>query len=587
MFLALGALGLWACDDGEPPAGDPTPVDGAAADQAVDGGAADEGVAPVDAAFIIDAQVELGEPEPLPAPPVATAVQEGRFATSLVCALCHSNTAAASAMRDAQDRAIGPFNIWQGSMMANAARDPLWRATMSAETATTPLAKEFIESKCLSCHSPAGWREAEQKDASMLLAANKVGMLARDGANCTTCHQIRPDNLGTEESFDGGWEIHEERRIFGPHRDPATGPMINHTGYTPTLGNHVLDSALCGTCHVLQTPTMTAEARPTGHTLVEQATYLEWRNSSYPDDETTCQACHMPQFDEDGVPTRTYIARSPPGGDFIGLDRREPFGRHLLVGGNTLMPQVLRDFREQLSSMATAEAFNANIEAARQMLTTGADVQIGEPVVEGDKIRVPVTLINQVGHKLPTGFPSRRVWLRVTALDAAGAVLFDSGGFNDQGRILAEGRVLPIERHSGPTMPHRQVISRPDQVQIYSSIMCDPDGKPTWRLLRGASYCKDNRILPLGWTNAHRDAERTLPMGVEGDPDFMAGSDTTEYLLPAGTAKVVAVVLHQVLDPRFAEELFIVDTPEIRALRYYLDRVDQRPETMARASRDL
>ena len=117
------------------------------------------------------------------------------------------STERATAMRDSQGRSIAPFDLWQGSNMANASRDPLWRAAMSAETAATPLAKEFIESKCLSCHAPAGWREAAQKDARILTAANKVGMLARDGANCTTCHQIAPDNLDTEASFDGSGTV--------------------------------------------------------------------------------------------------------------------------------------------------------------------------------------------------------------------------------------------------------------------------------------------------------------------------------------------------------------------------------------------
>lgn len=75
---------------------------------------------------------ELGDLEP------GRAVEEGRFATSLICADCHSNSSDASAMRDERDNWIAPFDLWSSSMMANAARDPLWRAAVSAEVAATP-----------------------------------------------------------------------------------------------------------------------------------------------------------------------------------------------------------------------------------------------------------------------------------------------------------------------------------------------------------------------------------------------------------------------------------------------------------------
>ena len=39
-------------------------------------------------------------------------------------------------------------------MMANSARDPFWRAVLSAEVDATPSAKALIEEKCTRCHAP-------------------------------------------------------------------------------------------------------------------------------------------------------------------------------------------------------------------------------------------------------------------------------------------------------------------------------------------------------------------------------------------------------------------------------------------------
>lgn len=51
---------------------------------------------------------------------VATAKSNG-LATSPVCAECHGNSDASSAMKDAAGRKIAPFDLWQSSMKANAA----------------------------------------------------------------------------------------------------------------------------------------------------------------------------------------------------------------------------------------------------------------------------------------------------------------------------------------------------------------------------------------------------------------------------------------------------------------------------------
>jgi hypothetical protein len=286
-LIGLALVGLWACDDGAAgrdgdPSSDAQP-DAAALDAAGGGRDADaaaEDAAPAeDAAAADDGGSALGPMAPLPGP---ATVDGERLATSGTCALCHQNAPGAQAMRDEVGAGVAPFDLWMGSMMANSARDPLWRAVVSAEVAATPAAREAIEAKCTRCHAAAGWHESEAPSMALIDATDTAGHLARDGVTCTVCHGIEPDGLGTDASFTGHWVIGDEKVAYGPHAQPQARPMEMHTGITPRQADHVTDAALCGSCHTLITDALTADGEATGHQLVEQATCLEWRNSLYP-----------------------------------------------------------------------------------------------------------------------------------------------------------------------------------------------------------------------------------------------------------------------------------------------------------------
>ena len=542
------------------------------------------------------AGVAPGDTEPL-AMPKTVAVGQDRFFTSTACALCHSNNTAATAMRDELDRPIAPFNLWQGTMMANASRDPFWRAVVTAEAAQTPSQKAAIEAKCMRCHAPMA-SEAAHVDAaepSLRDLKNELSLtqLAGDGVSCSVCHQIQPANLGTEESFNGGFVIGSERRIFGPHRNPATGPMQAHVNYTPTFADHVTQSKLCATCHTLGTTPLLADGSVVegGH-FQEQATYLEWQNSRFNNEDgadgQTCQGCHMPLTSEDGVVVNTRIARSPPGGDF-NINPREPFGRHAFTGANTFMPGILKAERATLNPQATDDAFDATIALAKHRLEVlTASVDVKDVSVADDTAAFKVTVLSEVGHKLPTGFPSRRAWLQVIVRDKNGAVIFSSGTTNGEGRIVDDlGDVLDIEKTGGPTEPHHDVVRRSDEVQIYESVMQDGDGARTGSVLRAVSHAKDNRILPGGYSPEHDTHARIAAIGVADDDSFVAGQDTVSYRVPLRgkqPATVEVAFVYQSVSARFARDLFQVDTPEVRAFRTMYERANRQPATIATAT---
>lgn len=430
------------------------------------------------------------------------AAADSRFEPAASCALCHARIAPPG-KPDAPS--VAPFALWSGSMMANAARDPFWKAKVRYESAAIPAASALIEDKCLRCHAPA---QQYESGGLRLDALNDIG---REGVVCTVCHQIEAGRLGTRASFTGGFTVNADRNIFGPHPNPFPMPMLHHSGYFPKEGRHILESSLCGTCHTVITPTLTADGRVAGE-FIEQSPYLEWLASDFPKAGATCQSCHAPLLrDASGAPAAQYIAHMPRGdGAFPPTRPRTPFGQHSFAGANTRMLALLE---------------NPGAARAQAMLESALDLGV-EATAAAGRLEVAVEVRNRTGHKLPTGFPSRRLWLRVRVSDASGTTVFESGA----------GDAPPAGQ------PHYAEITRPEQVQIYESAMLDPEGRPTVQLMRAARFGKDNRILPRGFDAARRltgdlTAAAIAPAGAGGDPDFRPGSDRVLYRIRPGAAR--------------------------------------------------
>lgn len=524
-----------------------------------------------------------------------------RFKLGSDCALCHSNSYRAVAMRDGNQKGIAPFDLWQSSMMANSSRDPFWKAVVSAEVAATPSLKPVIEEKCTRCHAPMAGSQRTSPDGEVLAflkGDSEQAKQGQDGVSCTVCHQITDEELGLASSFTGHFHIGTNDQIFGPHKGPVTMPMQRHVGYTPTYSDHILESSLCATCHTLLTTSVDPSGKPTVETpspdgnFHEQAPYLEWRNSVFntevakPNKQArSCQSCHVPTTDSQGNKIATRLAHNPGGRDFPFLRDRDPFGRHTFVGSNTLLLQILRDNREALGVVASEKAFDRTLAETREFLgNKTASIHFDPGSRRNNANQLALKIQNLAGHKLPTAYPSRRMWIHLIVHNAKGDIVYRSGAYNESGQLVDQvGNVLPSELADGPLLRHQSKITNPDQPQVYESIMADAAGQPTFTLLRGAAYVKDNRILPLGWSDSDDYAETLAPAGVEEDGDFIGGSDTVLYEpnLPAGRYQATATLYFQVISPRHADELFQHNTEEVRQFKNFYQAADRKPEALA------
>ncbi len=177
---------------------------------------------------------------------------------------------------------------------------------------------------------------------------------------------------------------------------------------------------------------------------------------------------------------------------------------------------------------------------------------------------------NLGGHKFPTAYPSRRAWLHVTVKDRDGKIVFESGKLNANGSITGNDADADPSRYE----PHYREITKPDQVQIFESIMVDAADKPTTSLLTGLRYIKDNRLLPRGFDKNTADAQIAVVGDAKADPDFNASGDRVRYSIEAGNAQgpftVEAELWYQPIGYRWAMNLKPYDAPEPkRFVGYY------------------
>ncbi len=501
------------------------------------------------------------------------------FAGSGTCAACHVP------MLDQAGNDVATPTDWRSTMMANASKDPVWQAKVSSELARLPALQEVIEDKCTRCHMPmahvqtgvAGGKLAMFGDG-FLDPANPLHEAGQDGVSCTLCHQVQGDNLGQEESISGGFIVDTstdapDRELFGPYPDPVGELMQASTGFNPVQGTHLPTAEHCATCHDLFTPYVDAAGTILGE-FPEQTPYTEWQNSTSGEAGVTCQACHMPRT-QGGV----VIATVPPG-----LPQRQPFSQHFFVGGNQYMVGILSEHAAEIGVTAEPAQLARTHARSGEQLSNAATLSVESVAQADDVLTVQVKVGATTGHKFPSSFPSRRVWLHVTVTDAAGAVVFESGQPQEDGSIAGNA----ADENPAAYEPHYDVISAADQVQIYEPIMGNSDGEVTYTLLRAASYLKDNRLLPEGFDKDRAPAVVGVYGEAAGDDNFTGGSDLVTYEAPLGGAQgpftVVVDLLYQPLSYQFIRDMLTDETEEVARFGGYHEGADKTPSLVATAT---
>jgi hypothetical protein len=361
--------------------------------------------------------------------------------------------------------------------------------------------------------------------------------------------------------------------LFGPYpTDEQQAEMMRvASGYLAVEASHISESELCATCHTLYTPSVDSAGQIVGE-FPEQTPYLEWLSSDYADTHS-CQDCHMP------------VAAGEAKVSVTGGAAQSPFSKHIFVGGNVYMLNLLRRYGVEQAVTASSDHFDATIERTRDHLQNrAAAVEIVDVEVSGTTLTAQVAVNSLVGHKFPTGFPSRRVWLHVTVLDGERQIVFESGAATPGGAIVGNDNDESPARYE----PHYDEIRESEQVQIYEAIMVDPEGSLTTVLLSGYGYAKDNRLLPVGLNKAAADSDIAPYGAAVDDDDFDSGSDQVLYQIDLGTAKgpftVEFELLYQSIGYRWVENVRSYRGAEISRFLEYAQGVPNTPVLVSSAT---
>lgn len=437
-----------------------------------------------------------------------------------LCQACHG---------DYEDYAAN--DTWKGTMMANASRDPIFLAALTIANQDEPDAGDL----CLRCHSPRGWLfgRSNPRDGSALEPEDL------ESVQCDFCHRLTsgPDgehNIGNAQYF-----VADDYVRRGPIDDAVAPHEWEHSTYHE-------GSELCGLCHEVSNPLRDGFA-------IER-TYTEWRSSAYPGEGQTCPSCHLPAQEGFACGAR-------------GVPEREVH-RHELVGGNAWIPLVLAGEMPELGRDVEYAATSAR---AVEQLGRAARLTITAPdeATAGDDVELAVRVENLTGHKLPTGYPEgRRMWLEVQATDPSGAVVFQSGAYDD-----AEARLV-----------------EDPQIRAYRVRMA-AEGREGFHFILQDELLEDSRIPPRGFVPDPdtRPVGRDYPV-LEGGS--LASWDDAPYVvtLPAGLEGVVSVratLWYQTTSREYVESLRDENVTDDRGQRLHTlwQRYDRSPPVeMATAS---
>lgn len=271
----------------------------------------------------------------------------------------------------------------------------------------------------------------------------------------------------------------------------------------------------CARCRLLKMPLLDAEGQIVGAGILEQVVFGEWQSgaSAILEDHTGCHRCHPPADDGD------RIARELP------WLEKQAHALRVIVGSDT----------ETLSLLAMETALQggdpapllALAAAGRELLNRAGEIELLDVALKDGNLEFAIRIGNLAGHRLPTGFPSRRVYLHAVVENHRGEIVFESGAMRNDGRIVG------VDSDENPVAfePHHRAISSPDQVQVYETVLGNTENDVTVTLLRASQVLKDNRIVPPGF-DPMTAFEDIRPRGeCMNDPDFGLGQDEVIYQL--------------------------------------------------------
>jgi hypothetical protein len=464
------------------------------------------------------------------------------FDHSSNCAWCHGD----------YDYDNEPYSTWNGSLMGQAGRDPLFFAQMTNANQDV----ENVGYYCLRCHVPMSivTGHAAQPDGSTLGAADA------DGVTCHFCHSM------VDPIYRAGSSPPEDEPILagladvpryygnamfvldpnGLRRGPYPDALPPHNAiHSPFLRS----GDMCGTCHDVGNVAVTRQpdgtyryngidepsptSDPHGQFPLER-TYTEWKLSAFANGGvdmggrfggqgatvvSTCQDCHMP--------------RTTARGCFFGPERSD-LARHDFAGSAEWVLQII-GIHYAGDPNVNPENIAAGRAKAISMLRRAASVTLAQHAGT-----LHVRVFNETGHKLPTGhIEGRRAWVNVRFYDADENLLREFGHYDATTAELDEPSTHVYEMKIGLSDYAAGLTGLPPGETVHMSL--------------ADTIVKDTRIPPRGF-----DPETYAAAGAPAVlADYGPGQywDDAYFPVPVGAVRVEANVYYQIVTAHYIEAL--------------------------------
>lgn len=468
--------------------------------------------------------------------------------SSATCAPCHGY----------YDPNQEPYTRWAASMMAQSGRDPVFHAAMAIANQDANESGEL----CLRCHAPGAWLAGRSTPADGSALDQSLGDF--DGVTCHLCHRLvdpifTPGNPALDHRVlasltETPVDVQNGQYIVDP-TDVRRGPF----NLGPSFVFHAWrespyhrESFLCGTCHDVSNPALskqpggdyalnaTNQPHPTqlkADEFPEQRTYSEWSRSQFARARVelggrfggnitavaSCQDCHMPKT--------TGTACNPIFGGAVRTD----LPLHDFNGANTWVLGAVRNLYPDSETGLSAQSVTDAQQRTQQMLGNAADIQAS---VSGGQLVVRV--VNQTGHKLPTGYPEgRRMWLNVRFLDASNQLVAERGHYDLMTADLTEGDTKVYKAVQGQTPAQAALTGLP--------------AGPSNHLVLNNAILSDNRIPPRGFTQAGFTIAQAEPVAYSyAEEQYW---DDSTFAIPALAASVQVSLYYQTTTKEYAEFL--------------------------------
>lgn len=281
------------------------------------------------------------------------------------------------------------YEEWAMSMHAYAVVDPVFHSVNA-------LGQQVTDGKlgqfCVNCHSPFATLLNEAPDG-IIKDQKLLSPISRGGVTCDGCHKIEsqvPGHGVTKWRLDGV--------MYGTIKDPVSTPAHGSV-YNKTFE----EGEACSGCHDIINP----------RGVQVEATFSEFKYSSYPQRGIPCQVCHMKTSDglaAVGGPTRRIHSHIMEGVDVPLVD----------FPGRERMIDLVR-YQLEFSITATPENLPLSIR-------------------KGATLPVTFSLYNQhTGHNVPSGaIYERQMWVETVVINELGDTVFATGLLDPNKDLLNE-----------------------------------------------------------------------------------------------------------------------------------------------------